>query len=411
MLVVSCQKEGCTDPSASNYDPTVTKEDGSCIPYCDINCGLVCRSGSITSDEVWTSNEIYEVCGKLIVESGVTLTIEAGTIIKFHEGTGSLASMLIIAKGGKINAVGNPNAPIIFTSILDNIQLGDVSGTNLNEDNSGLWGGLVILGKAPISAMDGDVNSQLEGIPAVDAYGAFGGNDSTDDSGVLDFVSIRHAGALIGAGNEINGLTLGGVGSGTSLSNIEIVACMDDGLECLGGTVNVDDLMIGYAGDDGLDLDMNYSGMIQDFIILQNDESDEAIEAGGPEGTTYTDGIFTLKNGTLLMESGAETHSVFNSKAKGLIDNIAFNGSISIAGEYDPSCSQLIDNCLFYLLETNPRLVFSACNRTSLTYVTGNCSVSTADAAAAEAHISPTSTQGNTNTNVSWTWLGANGKL
>ena len=175
---------------------------------------IVDVTGVITSSTTWTNDNIYRLNQKVVVEDGVTLTIQEGTIIKGTPGTGSLASALIIARGGKINAVGTPSQPIIFTSSSDNIDVGQTAGTNLDENDRGLWGGLLILGKAPCS-FSGDVTElQIEGIPADDTFGLYGGTDAADNSGVLQYVSIRHGGALIGEGNEINGLTLGGVGTG-----------------------------------------------------------------------------------------------------------------------------------------------------------------------------------------------------
>lgn len=409
-VFVSCHKKGCTDPLAVNYDQSATKDDGSCIPdYCT-DCGFTCQSGFITADETWTADHVYEVCGRLVIVPGVTLTIEPGTIVKFNEGTGTLASCLIVAQGGTLNAVGTANAPIIFTSVLDNIEPWQFSGTNLTENDKGLWGGLIILGEAPISAADGDVLSQLTGIPVADEFGQFGGDNTADNSGSLQYVSIRHGGAMIGAGYEVSGLVLGGVGSGTTISNVEVVAGLSDGVEFLGGTVDVDNLLVGFVGDDAVDIDMNYAGKVEDFTVKVDSNGDKALEVSGPEGITHTDGMFELKNGSVLSETGSESLSVFNSDAKGTVENVEFNGGIKIAADYDAGCNQLIGNSLFYLLETTPRLMFTSCNRTTLTY-SSSCPIPVSDSTAAEALIVPTSTQGNTNTDLNWTWMHANGKL
>ena len=180
-LTMSCTKKGCTDPLAINYSESAQKNDGSC-EYEETSTNII-KSGFINSDETWTSDNIYELRGKVVVSNGTTLTIEPGTIIKGDQGTGTLASALVVARGGKIYADGTPTQPIIFTSVLDNIQLGELTGTNLNENDNGIWGGVIILGNAPISAADGDVITQIEGIPVSDSYGAFGGNDETDNSG------------------------------------------------------------------------------------------------------------------------------------------------------------------------------------------------------------------------------------
>lgn len=283
---------------------------------------LVAVSGAITATTTWTSDKIYVLNQKVVVEDGVTLNIEAGTIIKGTPGTGSLASALIIARGGKINAVGSPTKPIIFTSSSDNIAVGQMAGTNLDQNDRGLWGGLIILGKAPCS-LSGDVTeTQIEGIPADDAFGLYGGTDPADNSGVIQYVSIRHGGALIGEGNEINGLTLGGVGTGTVINNVEVVANVDDGVEFFGGTVNVSNILVWAQGDDGLDIDQAYSGTIDNSVVVLGDFSDHALEIDGGEGSTNAK--FTVQNVTLIgnmVTSGGE-YADYRSKAIGTTKNI-----------------------------------------------------------------------------------------
>ena len=279
-------------------------------------------SGMISESTTWTNDNIYVLNQKVVVPSGVVLTIQAGTIIKGTEGTGSLASALIVAQGGKLNAVGTATEPIIFTSINDNIEIGQTAGTNLNETNSGLWGGLIVLGYAP-SSFSGDVDVvQIEGIPADDTFGLYGGDNATDNSGVYKYISIRHGGALIGEGNEINGLTLGGVGSGTVIENIEVVANVDDGIEFFGGTVNASNLLVWAQGDDALDIDQGYSGIIDNAIVILGANSDHAFEIDGPEGTAT--GSFTLRNSTIVGNAVTENgeYADYRSRAMGRTENI-----------------------------------------------------------------------------------------
>ena len=279
-------------------------------------------SGAISSNTTWTNDNIYILNQKVVVEAGATLTIEAGTIIKGRPGTGSLASALIVARDGMINAVGTANQPIIFTSLSDNIEVGQTAGTNLDENDRGLWGGLIILGNAPCS-FSGDVDEvQIEGIPADDTFGLYGGNDAGDNSGVLQYVSIRHGGALIGEGNEINGLTLGGVGNGTVIDNIEVVANVDDGIEFFGGTVNASNLLVWAQGDDALDIDQAYSGTIDNAVVVLGDISDHALEIDGPEGSAT--GQFTLQNATLIgnLNTANGEYADYRSRAQGISSNI-----------------------------------------------------------------------------------------
>ena len=296
--------------------------DDAPIIAAPIEDNVLSVSGEISESTTWTNNNIYVLNQKVVVSSGVVLTIQAGTIIKGTEGTGSLASALIIAKGGKLNAVGTSTSPIIFTSINDNIAIGQTAGTNLNETNSGLWGGLIVLGDAPCS-FSGDVETlQIEGIPADDTFGLYGGNNATDNSGVYQYISIRHGGALIGEGNEINGLTLGGVGSGTVIENIEVVANVDDGIEFFGGTVNASNLLVWAQGDDALDIDQAYSGTIDNAVVVLGANSDHAFEIDGPEGSAT--GSFSLKNVTIIGNQITEDgeYADYRSNAMGSTENI-----------------------------------------------------------------------------------------
>ena len=152
-------------------------------------------SGLITEDVTWYADTIYELAGKVVVEEGATLTIQPGTLIKARDGQGSLSTALIIAQGGRIEAVGTAEEPIIFTSIYD-------TGANLDQTDQGLWGGIVVLGYAPISA--DAVPANIEGIPVNDEFGLYGGNNTHDNSGTLKYISIRHAGTLLGDGNELS---------------------------------------------------------------------------------------------------------------------------------------------------------------------------------------------------------------
>ena len=276
----------------------------------------------MTANEKWTSNNIYQLAGKVVVDAGVTLEIEPGTIIKGERGTGSLASALIIARGGKILAEGTAEKPIIFTSVNDNISVGQNAGTNLNELDQGLWGGVLILGYAP-GSFRGDVKEvQIEGIPAGDEFGLYGGDDPDDNSGVFKYVSIRHGGALIGEGNEINGLTLGAVGRNTVIENIEIVANVDDGVEFFGGTVNAKNLLVWAQGDDGLDIDQAYAGTISNSVVILGNSSDHALEIDGPEGSL--EGQFTLDHITLIgdLNTPGGEYGDYRSKAMGQSNNI-----------------------------------------------------------------------------------------
>ena len=281
-LIFSCKKQGCTDPTAINYNQHAEQDDGTCEyqNYDNTLPNLISNNLTLTNDKIW------HLVGRTTITAGVTLTIEPGTIIKGVGGSGANASCLIISRGAKINAQGTPSQPIIFTSEADNIEVGHLAGTSISEATNGLWGGLIILGNAPISA--DAVSVQIEGIPASDNDGLYGGTNETDNSGILSYVSIRHGGANIGEGNEINGLTLGGVGSGTIINNIEVFANQDDGIECFGGMVSVSNLLVWNVDDDCVDIDQGYGGTINNVLIVPGLTTDHVLEIDGGEGIWNT---------------------------------------------------------------------------------------------------------------------------
>lgn len=255
---------------------------------------VVAVKTNITVNTTWETGKVYLLESRIAVLSGATLTIKPGVIVKGQAGTGANATALIIARGGKLMAEGTVQSPIIFTSVADEIMPGQIASPNLDPDMNGLWGGLIVLGYAPISADNETL--QIEGIPPSDQNGLFGGTVANDNSGVIKYVSIRHGGANIGEGNEINGLTLGGVGSATIIENVEVVANQDDGIEWFGGTVNVKNAIVWNAGDDAIDTDMSWSGTLDNFIVVN--AGDECFELDGPEGAMEAG--HTIKNGTVV---------------------------------------------------------------------------------------------------------------
>lgn len=347
-------------------------------------------SSNITSNTTWTKGKVYVLGGRVVVEDGATLTIEPGTIIKGEAGTGANATALIIARGGKIMAEGTASEPIIFTSVADEIQPGEIASPNLDSDQNGFWGGVIVLGRAPISASANAV--QIEGIPTSDQNGLYGGNDPADNSGVLKYISIRHGGSNIGEGNEINGLTLGGVGSGTVIDNIEIVGNQDDGIEWFGGTVNTSNVIVWNVGDDGIDTDQAWSGTLDNFIVIT--PLGHCFELDGPEGSMS--GSHTIKNGTVVASgNGRVSEDLINTDANSEVslENIFITGIAS---------GQTINRTT-----TNPGVSFT---NITLEILPGtNIDDYVADGSAPAGITAGTTAQANASVFSGWTWTAVSG--
>jgi hypothetical protein len=323
-LATSCKK-GCTDPKALNYDSKAKKEskkdDKQCIYPEPVDETTIRVTENITTNTTWETGKTYVLTTRVAVISGATLTIEPGVIVKGEVGSGSNATALIIARGAKLDALGTASQPIIFTSVADEIVPGQIASPNLDASFNGLWGGLIILGNAPISADAAAV--QIEGIPASDQNGLYGGSNATDNSGTIKYISIRHGGANIGEGNEINGLTLGGVGSGTVIEYVEVIANQDDGIEFFGGTVSVKNAIVWNSGDDAIDTDQAWSGTLDNFIVICGSATDHALEIDGPEGTLID--FNKVKNGSIKGSDAAELGD-FRDAAAGTFENLYFFG-------------------------------------------------------------------------------------
>jgi len=272
-------------------------------------------TGEITANTTWTKNNTYLLNGFVYVKNGATLTIEPGTVIK---GDKTNRGTLIITRGAKINANGTKDQPIVFTS-------------NQASPKTGDWGGVVILGKAStnqlfnnisgVGAIEGDLNNAA-------GDGLYGGGDQpngpddNDNSGVLRYVRIEYPGVVISQGNEINGLTMGGVGRGTTIEYVQVSYSNDDSFEWFGGTVNCR-YLISYRGvDDDFDTDFGYSGHVQfalavrDPNVFEGAGDSNGIEsdnnAAGNDLTPKTKGTFS--NFTII---GPEAPAVGNTFGRG----------------------------------------------------------------------------------------------
>ncbi|MBV9961373.1 MAG: T9SS type A sorting domain-containing protein [Parafilimonas sp.] len=266
-------------------------------------------STNITTNTTWTSNKIYVLTGLIYVTNNATLTIQPGTVIYGNDASSSNKGSLIITRGAKIQAVGTPCRPIVFTS-----------GLAPAKRARGDWGGLILLGYAAINP-PGDT-AHIEGIVPVPET-RFGGGlnpncgggdcpDNNDNSGTLEYVRVEYAGVALSPNNEINGITFGGVGSGTTVDHVQVSYSNDDSYEWFGGNVNAK-YLIAYRGiDDDFDTDNGYSGKVQFGVGLRDPkvadisgskgfESDN--DANGSTNLPQTKAIFS----NITIDAGGDT--------------------------------------------------------------------------------------------------------
>jgi len=247
------------------------------------NGGAHIFEGSLFVGKSYRSNAELATAGITRGGDGPTLTIEAGATLAFQ----TSKDFIIINRGSQIFAVGTETAPITFTSV------SDVNGTVGPEDVQ-QWGGIVINGfavtnKCAYTGTRGQPGFALAGECHVDAEGAagldesqYGGDNDEDSSGRLEYVVVKHTGATVGNGDELNGISFGGVGSNTIVSNLEAYSTYDDGIEMFGGAVNIDNYVAVYVRDDSIDIDEGYSGTISNALVIQSaTDGNQCIEADG----------------------------------------------------------------------------------------------------------------------------------
>ncbi|MFO7370546.1 MAG: hypothetical protein R6X09_09785, partial [Bacteroidales bacterium] len=238
-------------------------------------------AGNITTNTTLTADKVYLLDGWVYVKSGATLTIEPGTVIR---GSKSNKGTIIIEKGAKIIANGTVDNPIVFTSNQDagNRSYGD-------------WGGIIVLGEAQVNKVD----PVIEGGPT----STYGGANDADSSGILKYVRIEFPGIAFQPDKEINGLTMGGVGSKTVIDYVQVSFCGDDSYEWFGGSVNAKHLIAFRGWDDDFDTDYGYRGMVQFAVSLRDPavadagsgsngfESDN--DGTGTDATPVTEAVFS----------------------------------------------------------------------------------------------------------------------
>ena len=348
LIIISlsaCTKE--EDPPDSDPNATIYEDVNGVVTVTD--------NGKGTGTMTWTNDKVWVLNGLVFVNESQILTIDPGTIIKGKPGQEVDASAFIVARGGKVMANGTQSLPIIFTAEADQ--------GNLSMNDRGLWGGVIILGKGKLNSNPGE--TAIEGIPTSEPRGLYGGDDDSDNSGVFKYVSIRHGGTDIGEGNEINGLTLGGVGSSTTIDYVEVLANKDDGVEFFGGMPGLKHILVAYVGDDSYDYDEGFRGFGQFWIAIQDEEGGAGDRLGEHDGGTDPEtaepyAIPTIFNATYIGRGAAAGkrvitfrdnaggkyyNSIFANQAKG-IDVEILEGTQNSYKQFEDG-NLLVNNCIF----------------------------------------------------------------
>ena len=259
------------DPDNQVYPPTTT----------------TIAAGEITGNVTWVNTQVYKLNGFLYVRDGAILTIQAGTIIrgdKTNKGT------IIVERGGKLIAQGTAAQPIVFTS-------NQAAGNRAAGD----WGGIILLGKAAINEVGG-VATIEGGVGSV--YGGGTNPNNNDNSGILKYVRIEFPGVAFQPNDEINGLTMGGVGKGTMIDYVQVSYSGDDSFEWFGGTVDAKHLIAFKGVDDDMDTDVGYTGRVQFAVILR----DPAIADVSGSRAFETDG----DNGAGIQSFASQTRPLYS---------------------------------------------------------------------------------------------------
>ena len=217
--------------------------------------------GTLTEDLTLVTGTEYNLTSGLIVPDGLTLTIEPGVVVKATTGSDVYVA---IQQGGTIMAEGTSSNPIVFTS-------------DSATPNPGDWGGLIVLGRAPLNSVvggDATSTSEIGGLP-------YGGSIADDDSGIIRYVRIEYSGGAADAASENNGFSFYAVGSGTTIDFIQAFEGADDGVEFFGGTVNASHISVVGAQDDSVDWTEGFTGTLTDVYIEHRQSHDKGIEGDG----------------------------------------------------------------------------------------------------------------------------------
>ncbi|TCP28178.1 hypothetical protein EV195_101340 [Tenacibaculum skagerrakense] len=309
-ILTSCGDDDTADIIINDNSVTNNNNGGGTTnPDTDVEL-----TGDIASSITLDATLNYTITGPTIVKDGATLTIPAGMVIK-AAATGADV-YLAVEQGGRIVAEGTSSQPIVFTSAS-------------NTPNAGDWGGLILLGKAPINSVDGTTTttatSEIASLP-------YGGNEPADNSGTLRYVRVEYSGGKADGQSENNGVSFYGVGNGTIVDYVQVFEGKDDGFEFFGGTVNASHIAVLNAQDDSIDWTEGYTGTITDAYVKHGASHDKGIEADGFNTDVANNGGYfskpTVTNLTIIgLGSGTGNEAVrLRAGTQGIFNNVWIEG-------------------------------------------------------------------------------------
>jgi hypothetical protein len=307
-VLFACEKDNTPDIVINDNSITNNISGGGGETPGDTTVNL---SGVYLENLVLDSAIDYIITGPVLMASGTTLTIPAGMTIKAQPV--GVNAYIAIQQGAQINALGTASNPIVFTS-------------NASSPSSGDWGGLVLCGKAPInSTADGSEDTATSEVGGL----SYGGNTPSDNSGTMQYVRIEYAGGAIDGNAELNGLSLYGVGDGTTIDYVQVFEGSDDGIEFFGGTVNVSHIVIVNAEDDSMDWTEGYTGTLTDIYVQHGVAHDKAFECDGYNTDFSNEGGYfsapNVFNVTVVGANDASEAIRLRAGTQGIFTNIVLN--------------------------------------------------------------------------------------
>jgi len=353
--------DGTITPAGAHACPTGTSKgeetfvelEGKNFPVCLLNSHVTgATTVTLTNDHVYVLTDYIKI-GNGGVEDTTAANADASVLtinpgVQIFADAGNKAGIRV-TRGATINANGTAAMPVIMSAADFDLSGGEITG-GTDYAGRGLWGGLVVNGYAPVNGGDDSGNvpneSSSEAAPATETDVFYGGDDATDSSGSITYLVIAESGVAFQPDAELQGLTLEGVGNGTTISYVQVLGSEDDGIEWFGGSVDVDHIVINGQDDDGLDFDDGYNGNV-DFAIIRmgSNDGDTGIEADGGKDGADAYSTPTLSNITILGNVGKSSKSTkganFKENFSGKLYRSVFvadSANTVVAGDFDGAC-------------------------------------------------------------------------